>query len=106
MKIHPVFHVSLLRPVEENGIPGRRQDEPPAVIVEGEEEFEVERIMRAKREKGMLKWEVKWKGYSDENNTWEPWENLKNARESIDYFYEKRPKAIGSGEWKSLRTAK
>jgi hypothetical protein len=63
MKIHPVFHVSLLRPVIENEIEGRTQCKPAAVIVEGEEQFEVEKIVRAKKEKGMLKWEVKWKGY-------------------------------------------
>jgi transposase InsO family protein len=106
MRIHPVFHVSLLRPVMENEIEGRTQGEPPAVIVEGEEEFEVEKIVRAKREKGVLKWEVKWKGYGEEDNTWEPWENLKNSKESLDYFYRKRPKAVGHEEWKSLRTAK
>jgi hypothetical protein len=106
MKIHPIFHVSLLRPVQENELEGRVQGKPPAVIVEGEEEWEVERIVRAKRKKGILKWEVEWKGYGEEDNTWEPWENLKNSKESIEYFYKKQPKAIGHEEWKSLRTAK
>jgi hypothetical protein len=42
----------------------------------------------------------------EEDNAWEPWEHLKNARESIDYFYEKRLRAVGHEEWKLLRTAK
>jgi hypothetical protein len=105
MKVHPVFHVSLLRPVKENKIEGRKQGNPPAVVVEGEEEFEVEKIVRARRRKGRLEWEVKWKDYDEDENTWEPWENLKHSKESIDYFYKRRSKAVGQEEWKSLRTA-
>ena len=41
-RIHNVFHVSLLKPYHKNG---RYQPPPPALLVEGEEEFEVEEIL-------------------------------------------------------------
>jgi hypothetical protein len=50
-----MFHVSLLHPVKENEIEGRTQGKPLAAIVEGEEEFEVERIVRIKKDRGVLK---------------------------------------------------
>ena len=40
-----VFHVSLLKPYNKNG---RHQAPPPALLVEGEEEFEVEEILSHK----------------------------------------------------------
>ena len=44
MKIHPVFHVSLLKPYKDSTIPGRLQA-PPPIEVDGAEEFEVSEIL-------------------------------------------------------------
>ncbi|KAH0609025.1 uncharacterized protein H6S33_001253 [Morchella sextelata] len=38
MKIHPVFHVSLLSPEANDSLPGQQQLPPPPVEIEGEEE--------------------------------------------------------------------
>jgi hypothetical protein len=45
MRVHTVFHVSLLEPYIESGIRGRKQEPPPPVEVEGELEYEVNRIL-------------------------------------------------------------
>jgi hypothetical protein len=45
MKIHPVFHVSLLEPYKELTIPRRLPTPPPPIEINGEEEFEVSKII-------------------------------------------------------------
>jgi len=34
---------------------------------------------------------VKWKGCSEDENTWEPPERLENAQELIESFYQENP---------------
>jgi hypothetical protein len=50
MRVHPVFHVSLLEPYRESVLPGRVQAPPFPVKVEGELEYEVARILDSKIE--------------------------------------------------------
>lgn len=44
MRIHPVFHVSLMEPTPHDPVPGKLQLPPPPIIVNEEEEFEVEEV--------------------------------------------------------------
>ncbi|XP_073453710.1 integrase/recombinase xerD homolog [Aquarana catesbeiana] len=48
-KIHPVFHVSPVKPVVPSPFSGRKQPPPPPVKIDGENEFEVEVIIDCKR---------------------------------------------------------
>jgi hypothetical protein len=41
MKIHPVFHVSLLEPYHAFTIPGKTHEPFPPIIIHGEKEYEV-----------------------------------------------------------------
>ena len=79
MKIHPVFYVGFLQPVPQSTIPGRTFPEPPPILVDNEEEFEVENILDSRIYRGRLQYLVKWKGYSDAENTWEVQDNVRNA---------------------------
>jgi hypothetical protein len=45
MKIHQVFHISLLEPYKESFILGRSQVLPPPIEIERQEEFEVSEIL-------------------------------------------------------------
>lgn len=76
--IHPVFHPDLLRLAEDSPLPGQWNDDsqPNPVIIEGEPEWEVERILGV-RPGGRKNVKVKWKGYHEP--TWEPVENLKDT---------------------------
>lgn len=59
---------------------------------EEDEEHEVDRIVdhRKHRKKG-VEYLVKWKGWADEYNTWEPHHpNLENSQALIDIYYGKR----------------
>ena len=94
MRIHPVFHVSLLKRYIENSeeFPNRIVKPPPPEIVDGEEEYEVEEILDKKvQQRGRrqdTKYLVKWKGYPDHDATWEPASALTNAPEAIKNFEE------------------
>ncbi|CAH2039599.1 unnamed protein product, partial [Iphiclides podalirius] len=56
---------------------------------EKEEEYEVEKIVDSKRIKGKLHYLIHWKGYSSEDDTWEP-ENTLSCPELINKFNEEK----------------
>jgi len=63
------------------------------VEVEGEEEYIVEEILDSRLRRNKLEFLVKWEGYTNENNLWEPKDNCKNAHNAIAAFYRKYPQA-------------
>src|SRR5258706_10938563 len=48
MKVHPVFHVSLLEPAASDPLPDQIQPPPPPVIIDEEPEWEVDKIVDSK----------------------------------------------------------
>ena len=87
MKVHDVFHVSLLKRYHSNG----SQPPPPFVYQDNMEEYAVERILahrdirsgRSKKQEFL----VKWVGYPSENNTWEPAAGLKNCKAELQKYW-------------------
>jgi hypothetical protein len=77
MKVHTVFHVSLLDRHAEP-VPGQQPSEPqPAISAEDsdEEEWEVERILDSRKRYRKLPYLVQWAGYNYVRTSWEPAEN-------------------------------
>jgi hypothetical protein len=70
-KIHNVFHAHLLRPYVENEVYGENFIRPPPDLLEGEEVYEVEAILRHRRRGRGYQYYVKWKGYPISEATWE-----------------------------------
>ncbi|KAJ1300254.1 hypothetical protein OPQ81_005083 [Rhizoctonia solani] len=95
MKIHPVFHVSLLFPKPDDEFKRDPIPLPPVVTPEGEEEYLVEKILDSRFKRKQLQYHVQWKGYGPEENTWEPKANLANAPEKIKEFHHQHPEAAG-----------
>ena len=44
-----------------------------------DDEYEVEAIVGRRNNGGRVEYLIKWKGYSDEENTWEPESNLNDG---------------------------
>jgi hypothetical protein len=97
MRIHPVFHVSLLEPAADDPYPGQRPDPPPPVEIDGELEWQVDEVLDSRwtgRERNRkLEYLVKWTGY--DQPLWEPAENV-NELEAVDRFHERYPGKPGS----------
>ena len=77
--IHNVFHASLLKRAAADPFLNQRQNDsrPPVIIVDGEKEWEVKRILRKCTKGRQRQVLVKWKGYLI--LTWEPTEALANT---------------------------
>ena len=92
--IHNVFHTDLLTPYRETHTHGPNYLRPPPELVDGVEEFEVEKILDSRRRgRGRkLQYLVKWVGYPDSDNQWEDWDQL-TADEAIWEFKRANPKS-------------
>jgi len=85
VKIHLVVNVSrICRYVGQ--VEGQKKKQLLPVIIEGEEEWEIERILNKRRVREKDKYLVRWKGFTVESDTWKGKENLKNAKEVIEEF--------------------
>ena len=88
MRIHLVFHVSLLEPFK-----GDTKDSeisyPYSIGVNCKKKYWLEKILasriggRSKKKK--QQYLVKWEGYPSSNNTWEDKDNVKKAK-TLDSF--------------------
>jgi len=89
-RIHPVFHASLLTHYHENDIQGPNYDRPSPDIIEGSEEFEVEKIIQHRKIGNQWQYYIKWKGYPSLDNSWEPESNLDNAEDILKEYKNKK----------------
>ena len=72
--IYNVFNIDFLRPTADDPLPSQVVDDPqpPAVLVDDEEKWQVEKILRKRQKKLLgrgrrtrLEYLVKWQGYAD-----------------------------------------
>jgi hypothetical protein len=95
-KIHNAFHAAVLHPYKETELHGPNFTEAPPDLVEGHEEWEVDNVLALRRtgQRKTLQYLVRWKGFSEAHDSWEPKGNLGNATLKVQEFHNKNPKAI------------
>ena len=89
LRVHPVVNVRRLVKYREQ-VEGQKKIPPPPIKVAGKKEYEVEEILDRQERRGKMKYLVKWKEYTVEENTWKGLENLKNVIEKIEEFEKER----------------
>src|ERR1700761_7319276 len=92
---YPVFNEQLLTPYHEPP-PHCREKRPLPEIVEGEEEFEVEEILKSRKRGRGRQYLVKWKGYPNSENTWEPARHLTHAKKKLNDFLKRNAETIAT----------
>ena len=95
-KIHPVFLTSLLSPYRENEVHGKNFPAPPPDLIDGEEEYEIEKIIRHHGTPSSRSFLIRWKGYSAEEDSWVPERDLKHAKSALTLYKKLHPSAFRS----------
>ena len=100
IKIHDIFHLSLLWKATNNPLPDQHNNSAPPVIINDKEEWKINDILNA-RKKGekkvekkvvgkKIQYHVKWKRYN-ENKEWYNASGFEHAKKIIDDFYKRNP---------------
>jgi hypothetical protein len=87
-RVHPVFNLTRLRRFDPDKIEERPKPTHPSPTIdeEGEEVYEVERILDKRVQRGRQEYLVSWKGFGPEHNSWEPEKNFSGAQRLISQF--------------------
>jgi hypothetical protein len=88
-----MFHTDLLTPYRETPTHGANYQCPPPDLVDGVEEYEVEKVLDSRRYgRGCkLQYLITWKGYPDSDNQWVNWDDAEGAEDAIWEFKRSNP---------------
>ena len=86
-----MFHTSLLSPYNENDTHGSNFPWPPPDLIAEEEEYEIERILCHQGNLSNCSFFIRWKGFSTEEDSWEPEQNLKYAKSALEEYKRRHP---------------
>ncbi|UTT94881.1 hypothetical protein NDA17_001580 [Ustilago hordei] len=76
LRVHDVFHVSMLEPARTSSLPQRAEQPTMPPLPDEDLDFEVEALIDKRSHNGTTEYKVLWRGYSEEAASWEPVENL------------------------------
>lgn len=84
--IHDTFHISLLKPYNlREG--GEAPAEAEEVLDNGEEIWQVERILKDRTKDGQKEYLLRWQGYSPEWDSWENEKSFEDMSELLDEYW-------------------
>lgn len=90
IRVHPVFHVSLLETTQGNVMVRAGQDK---LEVESPEEYEPEKIIKHRVRDNKNWYLIKWKNYPNSENTWEPIEHLAKSQRLLKNYHQQTRRA-------------
>ncbi|KAJ1601592.1 hypothetical protein NDA14_004339 [Ustilago hordei] len=76
LRVHDVFHVSMLEPARTSSLPQRAEQPTMPPLPDEDLDFEVEALIDKHSHNGTTEYKVLWRGYPEEAASWEPVENL------------------------------
>ena len=82
-RLHPVFHVSLLKRHQAGGA---SPAPPDPIEVDGLQEFEVERILGHRQLRNKTQYLVRWRGYDASEDQWLSEDALANAQAILTQY--------------------
>ena len=95
LRIHPVVNVSSISPYYPP-VEGQAKPEPNPIELDGEEEYEVEKVLDSQIHYGNLQYLVKWKDFTDDHNKWlDVGTNTEHLKDLIQDFHIRFPDAVG-----------
>ncbi|KAF8759764.1 hypothetical protein RHS01_02206 [Rhizoctonia solani] len=88
MRIHDVFHVSLLSAFKHDTEFDCTFTPPlPVITAEGEEEYEVDKFVDWAAEDRIWEYRVRWRVYAPHEDTWEPAKDLQHCKDKLHDFF-------------------
>ena len=81
--IHPVFHVSQLKPYVSSSTPTVVTSPPPVYADRRGAYYEVETILGKQRRGRKWYYLIKWAGYDDSDNSWEEYADVRHLTDLV-----------------------
>ena len=102
MNVHPVFHVSRVKPVSHSSLMPPASVPPPPELVEGHPQWKVRRLLKVRRRGLGFQYLIDWEGYGPEERTWVSRKLIVDPSLLTD-FYRANPGALGGSPGVSHR---
>ncbi|KAL0152701.1 hypothetical protein M9458_052424, partial [Cirrhinus mrigala] len=100
-RIHPTFHVSLLKPYFPSATepPGAEAGPPPPEVLDQPATYTVHQILDSRRRGGHLEYLIDWEGYRPEERSWVPRDDVLDPSLLSDFHrdHPDRPAPCGGG---------